>query len=48
MSKGNYTNTIQDDLLNFCQYILDRWELDTKDIQDKAMKLVKKYGGDND
>lgn len=35
---------MKDDLLNFCQYILDKWELDTKDIQDRAEKLVKKYG----
>lgn len=31
------------DLLDFCQYILDQWELDTKDIQDRAEKLVKKH-----
>lgn len=36
--------TPKDDLLEFCQYILDRWELDTKDIQEKAQKLIKKYG----
>lgn len=36
---------MKEDLLDFCQYILDKWELDTKDIQDRAEKLVKKYGG---
>ena len=25
---------------NFLQYILDQWELDTKDVQDKAEKLL--------
>ena len=24
----------------FLQYILDQWELDTKDVQDKAEKLL--------
>lgn len=36
---------MREDLLSFCQYILDQWELDTKDIQGRAEKLVKKYGG---
>lgn len=38
---------MKDDLLDFCQYILDQWELDTKDIQDRAEKLVKKYEKEN-
>jgi len=38
---------MKNDLLDFCQYILNKWELDTKDIQDRAEKLVKKYGGNN-
>lgn len=31
------------DLQNLCQYILDQWEIDTKDLQDKAEKIIKKY-----
>ena len=34
---------MKNDLLDFCQYIVDKWELDTRDIQDKAEKLIKKY-----
>ena len=36
---------VEADLLDFCQYILDEWELDTRDIQDRATKLIEKYGG---
>ena len=31
------------DLLNLCQYILDQWEIDTRNLQDKAEKIIKKY-----
>ena len=30
-----------EEIEKFLQYILDQWELDTKDVQDKAEKLLK-------
>ena len=33
------------DIENFLQYILDQWELNTSDIQEKAEKLIEKYKG---
>ena len=31
------------DLLEFCQYILDQHEIDTREAQDLALKLVDKH-----
>lgn len=30
------------DIEKFLQYVLDQWELDTRDIQDRAEELLKK------
>jgi len=27
-------------MIDFLQYVLDQWELDTVDIQDRALKLI--------
>ena len=31
---------IRNDMKDFLQYILDQWELDTKEVQDMAEKLL--------
>lgn len=31
---------IRNDMKDFLQYILDQWELDTKEVQDRAEKLL--------
>ena len=31
---------MKNDIKNFLQYILDQWELDTKELQDRAEKLL--------
>ena len=38
--KGKTTTT--DDIVGFLQYILEQWELDTRDIQDRAGRLLGK------
>ena len=29
-------------LLDFVQYILNQWDIDTKDVQDKALEVLNK------
>lgn len=41
--KGVKKMNAKRDLLNLCQYILDQWEIDTRNLQDKAEKIIKKY-----
>lgn len=31
---------IRNDMKDFLQYILDQWDLDTKEVQDRAEKLL--------
>jgi hypothetical protein len=38
MAKKNNTRDIE----KFLQYVLDQWELDTRDVQDRAEELLKK------
>lgn len=39
LEKGN----IRQDLLDFCQCIVDQWDVDVADIQSKALKLIDKW-----
>ena len=40
MKGDNMEKLNEKDCLEFIQWILDQWEIDTKEVQDKALELI--------